>query len=145
MTLPQIIESIPFLKHLEVYLVEAGHGTAVLTLALRPELRNSYAMAHGGVIMTLLDVAMAQAGRARLRHDGETDHGVVTIEMKSSFMQAALGDRLIARGQCIHRTPTMCFCEAELHDETGRLIARASGTFKYMKARAGSTAEKKLT
>lgn len=128
---------IPFLDHLGLRIEEAGHGQATLILELQPEHCNSLRAAHGGVVMTLLDVAMARAARALARQQGEDDHGVVTIEMKASFMKAGTGARLLARGHCVHRTRGgMAFCEAEVHDETGELLARSMGTFKYVRARA---------
>lgn len=131
---------VPFLDHLGARLEEAGHGTALLTLDLAPEHRNTLNMAHGGVIMTMLDVAMARAARATARDDGDGDDDlrVVTIEMKTTFVQAGTGGRLLARGTTVHRTTSMCFTEAEVHDEHGRLLARSSGTFKYVRARSVS-------
>ena len=129
------LDHIPFLKHLGVRVEEAGHAGAVLVLDTRPEHMNSLAMAHGGVLMTLLDVCMAQAGRARARHEGAEDHGVITIEMKSTFMLPAAGERLYAWGNCLHRTANMCFCEGEVRDDKGRVLSRGSGTFKYVKPR----------
>ncbi len=41
-------------------------------------------MTHGGAVMTLLDVAMAVAARSARK-----ESGVVTIEMKTSFMLPA--------------------------------------------------------
>jgi uncharacterized protein (TIGR00369 family) len=55
---------------------------------------------HGGALMTLLDVAMATAARS-----ANPDMGVVTIEMKTSFMQPAPSGPLVARGRLMHRTP----------------------------------------
>lgn len=126
----EFLRNVPFVEHLGIRLEVAGAGTSTLVLDLRPELTNSLQMAHGGVLMTLLDVCMAVAGRSHARHDGDEDHRVLTIEMKTTFIQAATGTRVIARGHCLHRTASMCFCEGELHDEHGRLIARGSGTFK---------------
>ena len=58
------IDDIPFVKELGVEFVSAASGRAVLALALAPRHLNSWAVAHGGVLMTLLDVAMAVAGRS---------------------------------------------------------------------------------
>ncbi len=58
---------IPFASHLGVRLVEQGGGRAVLEAELVPELLNSFGSAHGGVIMTLLDIAMAVAARTSAR------------------------------------------------------------------------------
>ena len=126
---------IPFVDHLGVRLAEWGNGGSLLLMELRPEHRNSQGVAHGGVVMTLLDVAMARAARSTARDDGDGEHKVLTVEMKSTFMQAGTGDRLVARGRTVHRSATMCFAESEVHDEHGRLLARASGTFKYVRPR----------
>lgn len=132
---------VPFVDHLGALMVEEGNGVSLLILDLRPEHRNAHGAAHGGVVMTLLDIAMARAVRGQTRHQGDTDVGVVTIEMKSSFFKPGLGQRLFARGRSVHRTTSMCFAEAELHDETGVLVARSSGTFKVLRPKAGKPAK----
>jgi acyl-coenzyme A thioesterase PaaI-like protein len=33
-------------------------------------------------------------------------------------------------GECVHRATSLTFCEAQVRDESGELIAKASGTFK---------------
>ena len=124
---------VPFIDHLGALIAEEGNGTALLILDLKPEHRNAHGAAHGGIVMTLLDIAMARAVRGLARHQGDPDHGAVTIEMKSSFFQPGLGQRLFARGTSVYRATSMCFAEAELHDETGVLVARSSGTFKLLR------------
>lgn len=61
--------------------------------------------------------------------------GVVTIEMKTSFMRPAPGDgsRLTGKGRLMHRTATMAFTEATLYDVSGNACAHSTGTFKYVK------------
>lgn len=77
--------------------------------------------------MTLMDVSMATAARSV-----NVDMGVVTIEMKTSFMQPAVGP-LTAKGQLIHRTATMAFTQSTIFDAAGKTCAHATGTFKYVK------------
>ena len=105
-------------------------GRAQIGLDLAERHMNSWRVTHGGVIMTLLDVVMSLAGRSL---DPESRAGV-TVEMKTSFLQPAgsPGSRLIASGHAFHRSTTMCFCEAELHTHE-KLVAKAMGTFKYLK------------
>ena len=55
---------IPFVDYVGLELVSSGAGAAELAITLREELCNSWSVAHGGVTMTLLDVAMAQAARS---------------------------------------------------------------------------------
>ncbi|MEK9776786.1 MAG: PaaI family thioesterase, partial [Quisquiliibacterium sp.] len=76
----QFIRKNPFIDHLRVEQESVGNGTALLVLDLRPELMNSLGMAHGGVLMTMLDLCMTQATRSVDNPDGEDDIGVVTIE-----------------------------------------------------------------
>ncbi|GJG98279.1 PaaI family thioesterase [Cupriavidus pauculus] len=120
--------SIPFLTDLGVVFNYMEGGRSEIELDLQKRHQNSWDMAHGGVIMTLLDVAMAIAGRSS-DADGR---GVVTIEMKTSFMSPGRG-KLTARGQTVHRTTTMVFCEGEIVDADGKVVSKASGTFKYIK------------
>ncbi|MBU6503735.1 MAG: PaaI family thioesterase [Burkholderiaceae bacterium] len=118
---------VPFVTHLgfELALFEGGHSE--LRYEARPEHLNSFDVTHGGASMTLLDVTMAVAARSV-----QKDMGVVTIEMKTSFMQPARGP-LTAKGRLMHRTATMAFTEATVFDAHGRACAHATGTFKYVK------------
>jgi acyl-CoA thioesterase len=126
---------IPFINDLGVEFLEADAGRGKIALQLRARHLNSWNVAHGGVIMTLLDVAMAVAGRSLDPAAG----GGVTVEMKTSFLQPGLADtRLIASGHAFHRSSTMAFCEGEVRDEEGRLIAKSMGTFKYIRQRPGN-------
>ena len=129
----QFALDIPFVQALGMQLWRFDGGVAEISLEVRPEMQNSWAVAHGGVVMTLLDVVMAHA--ARSAHD-ESEHatpGIVTVEMKTSFMRPAVG-RLVATGQLLHGTRSMAFCEGSVHDESGKLCAHATGTFKFLRA-----------
>lgn len=121
---------VPFLRHLGATVTLIADGCAEIVLPLRAEHMNSWDVAHGGVTMTLLDVAMALAGRSL---DPEARTGV-TIEMKTSFLQPGgkPGSELTAKGKAFHRSSTMCFCEGELWNGD-RLVAKAMGTFKYLR------------
>ena len=123
---------IPFVETLGLELLRFENGEAEIGLQLREELTNSWNVAHGGVTMTLLDVTMASAARAPKAADAKPGPGVVTVEMKTSFLRPGLG-RLVARGRLLHRTVTMAFCEASVFDESGALVAHATGTFKYLR------------
>ncbi len=123
---------IPFVEQLGFELLSLEPGQAELAVTLRESLTNSWGVAHGGVTMTLLDVAMAHAARSPSVPGGEPQPGVVTVEMKTSFMRAGQG-RLLASGRLLHRTASLAFTEGSVRDETGALLAHATGTFKYMK------------
>ena len=122
---------IPFVELLGFELVSFGNGLAEIAFTGKEEHGNSFGVVHGGATMTLLDVVMAHAARSA-HPEGMTDMGVVTIEMKTSFMQASRG-ALLAKGRLIHRTATMAFTEGTVLDADGRACSHATGTFKYVK------------
>jgi uncharacterized protein (TIGR00369 family) len=123
---------IPFVELLGFELLRFEAGEAEIALELREELTNSWGVAHGGATMTLLDVVMAHAARSPDEPGGQARPGVVTVEMKTTFMRPGLG-RLLAEGEVLARTPSMAFCSAAVFDAQNQLVAHATGTFKYMK------------
>jgi uncharacterized protein (TIGR00369 family) len=131
-TMPGFPVHIPFIEMLGFELVSFDAGHAEIALTVRDELANARAMVHGGVSMTLLDAAMAHAARSPHQPGHAQSLGVVTIEMKTSFMRPGLG-RLRALGHLVHRTASMAFCEGKIVDASGLVVAQATGTFKYVK------------
>ncbi|MDT8998597.1 PaaI family thioesterase [Paucibacter sp. APW11] len=127
---------IPFVEQLGFELHSLGDGQAELRVDLKEGHLNSWEVAHGGVLMTLLDVAMAHAARSVHKHQPGMGPGVVTIEMKTSFMRPGEGE-LRALGKLLHRSTTMAFCEGSVFGEDGQLCAHATATFKYLKALPG--------
>ncbi len=118
---------IPFVELLGLRLRRWDDDVAELYYEPAPQHLNSFGVVHGGASMTLLDVALAHAARSVQR-----DMGVVTIEMKTSFLQAARGP-LRATARLLHRTATLAFAEGEIRDAHDRLCAHASGTFRYVR------------
>jgi uncharacterized protein (TIGR00369 family) len=132
---------IPFVEALGCELLRFENGEAEIALTPKDEHLNGWSVVHGGVLMTLLDVAMAHASRsvgvsstdAAVAASGAERRGVVTVEMKTSFMRPGVG-RVVAKGKLLTQTHTMAFCEASLFDAGGTLVAHATGTFKYLRA-----------
>lgn len=119
---------VPFVESLGIELHGHGDGHAELRVDLDEAHLNAWEVAHGGVLMSLLDVAMALAARGATGHGG----GVATIEMKTSFMRPAQ-HQLRAVSKLLHKTATLAFCEASVFDDEGKLCATATGTFKYLR------------
>jgi len=124
---------IPFVQALGMQLWRFDGGVAEVSMDVRADMHNSWAVAHGGVVMTLLDVAMAHAARSVRDANEHGSPGIVTVEMKTSFMRPATG-RLLASGKLLHGTRGMAFCEGSVHDEHGALCAHATGTFKFLRS-----------
>ncbi len=119
-------KKIPFVSHLGLVTEALGEGTARLSMALPEHFTNSLGTAHGGVIMSLLDVALCTA--ARTLHPDSI--GVVTIDMSTAFIGGGSGDRLVAEARVLRDGRSMTFVEGEARNADGSLVAKAIGTVK---------------
>jgi uncharacterized protein (TIGR00369 family) len=119
-------QRIPFIVHLGLVTEALGEGTARLWMPLPRHFTNSLGTAHGGVILSLLDVALCTA--ARTLHPEST--GVVTIDLSTSFIGGGKGDRLIAEARVLKDGRSMTFVEAEAKNADGSMVAKAIGTVR---------------
>lgn len=117
----------PFVVHLGFERLLCDGGRCLARFAPQAEHLNTLEVVHGGAVMTFLDFTMAQAARSLA-----PDMGIVTIEMKTSFMKASSGV-LLSEAQVLQRTATLIFTEGRVTDEHGHLCAHATGTFKFVR------------
>jgi len=119
-------KKIPFLQHLKIHTDTLGQGEARLSLPIEPHLTNSLGTVHGGVIMSLLDVALCTA--ARTLHPDSV--GVVTIDLSTSFIGGGSGARLVAEARVLKDGRSMSFVEGEARNEDGTLVAKSIATVR---------------
>jgi len=125
-------KKIPFVSHLKILTETLGDGTARLSLPIEPHLTNSLGTVHGGVILSLLDVALCTA--ARTLHPESM--GVVTIDLSASFIGGGRGARLFADARVLKDTKSMTFVEGEAKNEDGSLVAKAIATVRVRHAKS---------
>ncbi len=102
-----------------------GDDYCKLELVVRPELCNIGGSTHGGVIESILDMALSGAVTCNYMNKAET---VVTMQMNVNFLRPSFpGDRLTAWGEIIKKGRTICYVEGGIKNQEGKLIARASG------------------
>jgi uncharacterized protein (TIGR00369 family) len=119
-------KKIPFVAHLKILTDALGEGTARLSLPVEAHLKNSLGTVHGGVIMSLLDVALCTA--ARTLHPDSI--GVVTIDLSTSFIGGGSGERLLAEARVLKDGRSMSFVEGEARNPDGSLVAKAIATVR---------------
>jgi uncharacterized protein (TIGR00369 family) len=113
-----------WMETLGARITEAEPGRVVLELVAGPQHRHGGGVVQGGVITQIADAAMGMS-LATLQPDGIWN---TTIELKINFIRPAIDGRLRAVGRVIEMGETLLFSEADVLDEAGRLIARASST-----------------
>ncbi|HZX64636.1 MAG TPA: PaaI family thioesterase [Myxococcales bacterium] len=124
---------IPFIDLLGARAEAREKGKAVVSLQMHEDLRNSWGFAHGGVVVTLLDVCM---GSAAVTVDPDA-LGIVTIDLSVSFLRSANG-RLRAEGRVLRGGRSVVHCAGDVHDADGELVAKALGTFRLKKSSEAS-------
>ena len=105
----------------EMTLISAGR--IEVELALAPQHLQQRGFAHGGLIATLADLV---AGFAAVTLVPDT-FGVVTSDLKISYLNPGVGQRLRAVGWVLKPGRRLHFCEAEVWCDD-LLIAKASAT-----------------
>ncbi|MDB5644201.1 MAG: thioesterase [Hyphomicrobiales bacterium] len=116
---------VPFLEFCGVKNESAPEGFSRLSVIVRPEIGNTRGHAHGGLLVTMLDVALGRAARDSV----PGAYSFITIDLHTSFIKPGEG-RLVAEGRRTGGGRSIVFCEGEIRNATGDLVARASGVFK---------------
>jgi uncharacterized protein (TIGR00369 family) len=122
---------VPFLEYCGVKAESAPAGLARLSVDVHPQIANTRGHAHGGLMMTMLDVAMGRAARNSV----PGAYSFITIDLHTSFLKPGEG-HLVAEGRRIGGGRSIVFCEGEIRDAAGDVVARASGVFKPVLPRA---------
>ena len=113
-----------WMETLGARIAEAEPGRVVVELVAGPQHRHGGGVVQGGVITQIADAAMGMS-LATLQPDGIWN---TTIELKINFVRPAVSGLLRAVGRVIDMRQTLLFGEADVLDEQGRLVARASST-----------------
>lgn len=123
----QVFNRVPFMQLLGVRREFSRDGRARLVVDARPELENVIHAMHGGVVATLVDVVMASAAVSKI----DFTRTAVTLNLNTSYLQPGRG-RLIADGEVLDMNDEVAQCQAIVTDESGRVVARAVGSFRYL-------------
>ena len=118
---------VPFTRLLGMRREFSDGGHARLIVDARPDLENVIGSMHGGIVATLLDVAMASAAVSKV----DFEMTAVTLSMNSTFIRPGRG-RLTADGDVLAVDDAVALCQASVIDEGGSLVARAIGSFRYL-------------
>jgi uncharacterized protein (TIGR00369 family) len=122
--------NIPYLDFLQLEPVLCQDDRAVTRIKIRDELRNSRGHIHGGAIMSILDFTLSAAGRSI----DPLGIGMATIDMHTTCLEPAVSD-LTVEARCIRRGSSIAFCEGEVLDTAGNVIAKASAAFKVLRVK----------
>ena len=119
---------VPFMEHIGLEPLSLDPGGCRTRLRSQPALLNSRGDVHGGTLMSAFDFTLSAAARA---HD-PLRYGAITVDQTTHFLEAARGD-LTVNTRCIRRGKSMAFCEGEIVDAAGTVVAVARAVFKLVR------------
>ena len=130
MTLATPRVSTGFNRHMGIELTEWSAEGAVGHMLLHPEMLNSNDMVHGGVFMTLRDFGCGIAGC--YVPPGTPPRRCVTLSLTTNFLASAREGELTVRARRTGGGKRVFFAEAGVSDAAGRVLATATGAFRYI-------------
>jgi len=125
---PQWRSRPPLYQHLKLELDALADGHSLIRLPYQDHLGNSRGEVHGGAVAALVDAAMSQAARSIL----EAGAGVATMSMTLNYLAPAHGE-LVCSGSVIRSGRSVAFLEAEVRDDTGKPVCRASASYRLLR------------
>lgn len=118
------VKTNPYINFLEIDFTEVEDGRVEARMPLHDEQRQYSGVIHGGVLAALADTVAGFAAYTML----PIDRDVLTAGLNISFLRAAWGKELIAKGYVVKPGRHLHFCECEIYCD-GKLVSKASGTF----------------
>ena len=116
-----------FMKLMNFKLTKIEEGLIEGELDVEQIHKQQKGFVHGGVIATMADIVSGFAAVSLV----PKGHHVVTAEIKVSYLNPGLGDKLLAKGWVIRQGRNLNFCEAEIYskkDGKSTLISKATTT-----------------
>jgi uncharacterized protein (TIGR00369 family) len=133
-TLRGFFREAPFMADLGVEAVGFENGRVRTRIAVQPRHLQHTGVVHAGVVASLVDHTMGAAAQTQ----APEDHGVLTVEFKTSLMRGARGTHLECEAWVARPGRRLSFAEAEVYaiaaDGQRTLTAKASGTLILVSA-----------
>lgn len=115
-----------FAQLLGMELTEVEDGRARVRMALRPDHRNGFGIAHGGAVFALADTAFAAASNSH-------GYGAVSLSATMNYLLPGVEGTLQADAREVSRTKKVSVYEVKVTNEDGEVIAVFQG-LAYHKA-----------
>jgi acyl-CoA thioesterase len=120
------IDAEPYAKHMGIRVLELSEGHSIVTMKVKKDYDNIFAITHGGAIFSLLDVAFGAAANS---------YGTVAvaININVSYVKPSLnGDILTAEANEITRSNKISNFRVIVKNEKGEILA-VSQAVAYLK------------
>lgn len=118
----------PFYQLLGLRVEALGGGTAKVRVPVGERLHQLQGAVHGGVAAALADTCVGVALLTLV----PPGHRAVTVEMKINFLAPVKEGELVGEGRIVHKGRRLALGEADIHDQSGGLVAKALVTYTVL-------------
>src|SRR5579885_2242742 len=115
----------PLTDMLLIRRVEMGGGKAVFELEVSPDILNPNGVLASPAVYAMVDYSMGAATASAL-NAGQV---CATIEIKISYFASVRSGKVRAETEVIRKDRRIAFLESRVRDDSGKLIAAATGSF----------------
>ena len=122
------INESPIYGHLGMRVEEMGDGYARLRMRVGEHLHQLYGVVHGGIAASLADSCIGVALISLLPPEQLS----TTAELKVNYLAPVTAGELTGEGRIVHRGTTLAVGEADVRDQSGRLVAKALSTYMIL-------------
>lgn len=124
--LKEWISCAPFERLLNIDIVEASHGEAVLTMPFLIDYAQGGKLMHGGALVSLADTAVVMAIKSIITPNSH----FATISMEAKYLLPVKKGIVTARAKVLGREDRILKGHASVFDEDGRTVMEFSSVFK---------------
>lgn len=122
----------PFAHWLDGILEEVEFGQLSIRFTVRPDMTNPHGMLHGGVISGMLDDVIGTTVATL-----DKEQPFVSINLSVDFVQGArVSDEVIAKAKVIRNGRTAVYVQAELFNQSAKLLAVATSNLVALPKRS---------
>ena len=126
----EALNSSPFYRLLGMEVVDIKESYSKLRIPFKKELLQIQGVAHGGVVASVADAAVAIALFSLV----DLNDILSTIEMKVNYLDPIKSGEIVAEGRIIHKGSRIAVGEADVWNE-GRIVGKALSTYMVLKSK----------
>lgn len=131
--LTSIINNSPYFQLISMNVREIGVGYSFFEIDLAKKHQQPFGLVHGGVFASIIDTA---ASWAIFYAIGDQNAGMTSVDLKLNFLAPAVSGKLIAKGRLIKLGKTLGYAEAEVTNESGKILAHGTCTLMILHGKA---------
>ena len=128
-----IVNTCPYFELLSMKLMDVGVGYSSLEIDLAKKHLQPYGMVHGGVFASIIDAAAFWSIYFGIEDPGA---GLTTVDLKLNYLEPAVSGKLFARGRQIKVGRTLGYAEAQVVDQSEKVLAHGTSTVIILPGKA---------